>query len=341
LTKLVTISTDREAQQPSVTIVVPAYNSAHYISQTLDSIKAQTFRDYEVIVVNDGSEDRVELERTIESHPLPVIYLSQENKGVSAARNAAIKIARGEFYAQIDADDQWLPNYLEVQLGILKSEPGVTLVYPNAKIIGEHADGGLEFMDISPSAGEVNFESLVRQQCVVMTSVTARMAAIRETGMFDEELRSCEDFDLWLRLAKNGGRIVYHRQPLALYRRHPKSLSSDRVWMTRHLLAVFEKCARTLSLTAVERKALGEQISLNRSLLHLFEGKRALRGSSAEAALADFQQANEHLHSGKLKVAIFFLRYMPRLAMRVLSARERFLTKQAGTELTGFDQPRI
>ena len=336
-----TIRTDRGAQNPAVTVVIPAYNSAHYIPQTLDSIKAQTFSDYEVIVVNDGSDDRVELERALESHALPIIYLSQENKGVSAARNAAIKIARGEFYAQIDADDQWLPNYLEVQLGILKGHPDVTLVYPNATIIGDESEPGLEFMEMSPSDGEVNFESLVRQRCVVMTSVTARMSAIRKAGMFDEDLRGCEDFDLWLRLAKNGGRIVYHRQPLALYRRHAGSLSSDRVWMMHYLLAVFEKCARTLSLTRAERKALDEQISWNRSLLHVFEGKRALTGSSAEIALADFQRANQHLRSTKLKLAILLLRYMPRLGVRVLSARERFLAKQADAELTGFDQPHV
>ena len=335
------ICNDSETQNPAVTVVIPAYNSAHYISQTLDSIKAQTFSDYEVIVVNDGSEDRVELERAIASHALPVIYLSQENKGVSAARNAAIRIARGEFYAQIDADDQWLPNYLEVQLGILKRQPDVTLVYPNATIIGDDFESGLQFMEVSPSDGEVSFESLVRQQCVVMTSVTARMSAIRAAGMFDEGLRSCEDFDLWLRLAKNGGRIIYHRQPLALYRRHAGSLSSDRVWMMHHLLAVFEKCARTLSLTRAERKALDEQISWNRSLLHVFEGKRALTGSSAEAALADFQRVNKHLRSTKLKLAILLLRYMPRLGIRVLSARERLLSKQADTQLTGFDRPHV
>jgi glycosyltransferase involved in cell wall biosynthesis len=335
-----TICTDRGAHNPAVTIVIPAYNSAQYIAQALDSVQAQTFRDYEVIVVNDGSDDREELERILQSHPLPVIYLSQENKGVSAARNAAIKIARGEFYAQLDADDQWTPDYLEVQLGILAREPDVALVYPSATIIGDAADAGVDFMKLSPSEGEVNFETLVRQECVVMTCVTARMNAIRAAGMFDEELRSCEDFDLWLRIVKNVGRIIYHRQPLALYRRHAGSLSSDRVWMMRHLLAVLEKCARTLTLTRSEQKILKDQISWSRSLLHLFEGKRALSTRRAEDALADFQRANRHLRSTKLKLVIFLLRYAPQLTVRVFSARERLLTRQPNSELTGIDQPR-
>jgi GT2 family glycosyltransferase len=325
---------------PTVTVVIAAYNSAHYIADTLDSVHDQNFTDYEVIVVNDGSDDREELERILKSHPLPVTYISQENKGVSAARNAAIRVARGEFYAQLDADDQWTPDYLEVQLGILKDNPDVALVYPNATIIGEGVIDGLEFMKISPSEGEVNFESLVKQTCVVMTCVTARMSAIREAGMFDESIRSCEDFDLWLRIVKNGGRIVYHRQRLVLYRRHEGSLSSDRVWMTRNLVGVFEKCAATFQLTAAERRLLNEQINDQRAMLNLFEGKHALTAGKTNAALTSFQAANRHLRRPKLSVVIFLLRYAPRLVSWVFAARERLFEKQPDHQLTGIDKPR-
>jgi glycosyltransferase involved in cell wall biosynthesis len=332
---------DAQSQQenPAVTVVIAAYNSAHYIGQTLDSVKAQTFTDYEVIVVNDGSHDRAELERIIDSHPLPIVYLSQENKGVSAARNAAIRFARGKFYAQIDADDQWTPDYLEVQLAVLNDNADVTLVYPNATIIGDGFDGTVEFMKISPSEGDVNFESLVRQKCVVMTCVTAHMSTIREAGMFDETLRSCEDFDLWLRIAKNGGRIVYHRRPLVLYRRHEGSLSSDRVWMTRHLLAVFEKCERTFQLTPSEKKLLDDQITENRALLNLFEGKHQLNARQTSAALESFQKANEHLRTSKLAVVIFLLRYAPRLVVWGFAARERLQARKPDHRLSGIDQP--
>ncbi|HEU4768892.1 MAG TPA: glycosyltransferase family A protein, partial [Pyrinomonadaceae bacterium] len=331
---------DAESQRknPAITVVIAAYNSARYISQTLDSVKAQTFDDYEVIVVNDGSKDRAELEQILNSHPLPVIYISQENKGVSAARNAAIRIARGEFYAQLDADDQWTPEYLEVQLGILNDNPDVALVYPNATIIGDGFDGTLEFMKVSPSEGEVNFESLVRQKCVVMTCVTARMSVIRDAGMFDESLRSCEDFDLWLRIVKNGGRVIYHRRPLVLYRRHEGSLSSDRVWMTRHLLAVFEKSAGSFDLTPAEKEILNEQITEHRAMLHLFEGKHRLTARDARAALENFEKANEYLRTSKLALVIFLLRYAPRLVVLAFAARNRFLSRQPDHQLSGIDQ---
>lgn len=325
---------------PAVTVVIPAYNASRYIAQALDSVKAQTFSDYEVIVVNDGSNDRDELERVLHSHSLSIIYLSQENRGVSAARNAAIKIGRGEFYAQLDSDDQWTPDYLEIQLGILNDNPNVALVYPNATIIGAASNDEVEFMKICPSEGEVTFEALVQQKCTVMTSVTARINAIREAGMFDESIRSCEDFDLWLRIVKSGGRIVYHRRSLVLYRRHEGSLSSDRVWMTRHLLAVFEKSTGAFNLTPAETELLNEQITATRAMLRLFEGKRALTTGGASAALVHFQEANEHLRSPKLSLVIVLLRHLPRLVIWVFTERERFLARQPNRQLAGIDQPR-
>lgn len=310
---------------PAVTVVIAAYNSAQYISQALDSVKAQTFTDYEVIVVNDGSDDREELERILESHPLSIIYLSQENSGVSAARNAAIKIARGEFYAQLDADDQWTPDYLEFQLKVLADNPDVALVYPNATISNDANNGGVEFMKVTPSEGEVNFVSLVRQECTVMTCVTARMSAIKKAGMFDESLRRCEDFDLWVRIVKNVGRITYHRRVLALYRRHAGSLSSDRVPMVHSQLAVLEKCSSLANLTNTERKILDQEIHQNRGMLSLFEGKHALRAGAAGTALFHFTEANEHLRSSKLGLVIFLLRHVPRLVVWTFGKRERLL----------------
>jgi GT2 family glycosyltransferase len=331
---------DSTRATPAVTVVVPVYNSARYIAQALYSLKAQTFTDYEVIVVNDGSSDRDELEQILKSHPLPVNYISQENRGVSAARNAAIRVAKGEFYAQLDADDQWTPDYLDVQLGVLRDNPDVALVYPNATIVRDGSDATLEFMTISPSEGDVNFESLVRQKCVVMTCVTARMNAIRGAGMFDESLRSCEDFDLWLRIVRNGGRIIYHRRPLVLYRRHEGSLSSDRVWMVRNLLAVFEKCAASFELTPDEKEILDEQITANRAQLHLFEGKHQLQAGQTQAALNSFQRANEHLRTTKLASVIFLLRHAPRLVGWAFALREQMFAKQGDHQLSGIDQPR-
>lgn len=325
---------------PAASIVIAAYNASAFIQQTLDSVLAQTFTDYETIVVNDGSVDTPELERILESHPLPIVYISQQNKGVSAARNAGIKVAKGKFYAQLDSDDQWEPDYLAVQVRFLTEHPDIGLVYPNAIIFGESSDVGLEYMKICPSEGEVSFESLIEERCIVLTCVTARMSVIRSVGMFDEALRSCEDFDLWLRIIKNGGRISYHRQVLARYRRHHGSLSSDRVWMTSNLLAVMEKTAKRSDLTDSEREILSKQLAFRQTSLQLFQGKHALGLGDATVALKRLEEANRSLRSLKLSVAVLLLRYWPKLPIWAFAARERFLARRQEHVLAGIDTPR-
>jgi GT2 family glycosyltransferase len=332
------ISSKHEA--PAVSVVIPVYNASRYVRDALDSVLAQTFTDYEVIVVNDGSTDSEELEQILKSHPVPIVYVSQENRGLSAARNAGINIARGTFYAQLDADDQWYPEYLATQVGILSGDASIALVYPNAVIFADSCDSGVEFMKICPSEGDVTFESLIGAKCTVMVCVTARMNAIKSAGMFDEALRSCEDFDLWLRIVKKGGRIIYHRQMLARYRRRPGSLSSDRVWMTTNILSVLEKAANTLDLTTAEREILDKQIADRRAALRLFEGKQALGRGETTAAIARFKETNTYLRSPKLSMVILALRHMPRLVSWVFAVRERFLAKSQRHLLAGIDTPR-
>ena len=321
-------SRDSGEQPPAVSIVIAAYNASAYIRETLDSVMAQTFTNYEVIVVNDGSDDSTQLESILESHPLPIVYISQHNKGVSAARNAGIEASLGQFYAQLDSDDQWEPNYLAVQVSFLMEHPDIALVYPNAIIFGDSPHKGLEYMKLSPSEGEVSFESLIEQRCVVLTCVTARMSVIRSAGMFDEAIRSCEDFDLWLRIIKSGHRISYHRQVLARYRKHKGSLSSDRVWMTANLLDVFVKIAKRPDLTKSEREVLEKQFSFRKMLLRLFQGKQALALGDATVALNRLEEANRGLRSLKVSLAILLLRTWPSLPIWVFDARERFWARR-------------
>ena len=208
---------------PRVSVIMPAYNVAPYIGDALRSVFAQTFRDFEVVVVNDGSPDTDDLERVLADYRERVVYLKQENRGVSAARNAGIRAARAPFVAHLDPDDLWEPEYLASQLEVLERNPTIDVLYPDALIFGDSPEAGLRFMDWCPSNGEVTVESLFAERCHVMCSVTARRGALLRTGLFDEALRCSEDFDLWLRVLKSGGRIAYNRRVLARYRRRATS----------------------------------------------------------------------------------------------------------------------
>src|SRR5262245_50161993 len=116
-----TVGAHVKTPTPTVSVIVPAYNVAGYISETLDSVFAQTFGDLEVIVINDGSPDSQGLEIALAPYLDRIVYIKQPNKGAAAARNTGIEAARGEIVAFLDGDDVWLPNYLELQVRVLRN----------------------------------------------------------------------------------------------------------------------------------------------------------------------------------------------------------------------------
>src|SRR5215216_1193601 len=124
------------ATAPTVSVIIPAYNAAKFIGEALNSVYSQTFNAYEVIVINDGSLDTDDLERELKRYPGGLRYIRQENRGAAAARNTGLRAAAGEFIAFLDADDTWLPNFLEKQIEFLKSS-NADLVYADALLSGE------------------------------------------------------------------------------------------------------------------------------------------------------------------------------------------------------------
>ncbi len=318
---------DLSPESPAVSVIMPAYNVAQFIGESLDSVFKQTFDDYEVIVINDGSPDTQELERVLEPYRRRINYIVQENRGLSGARNTGIRAARGRFIALLDSDDLWEPDYLAVQMAEFESDPEIDVLYPNALIFGNAPEAGKKFMDLSPSTGSVTFESLVTQRCNVMVSVTARREMIERVGMFDEKLRSVEDFDLWLRVLKAGGRIKYHRRVLVRYRRWQGSLSSDPVWMCKHVLQVLEKASRTFDLSSTERQTLDRARSGFSAKLMLQEGKRAFFHGDTKAAINNLTEANAFFKSRKIKLTLWLLRLTPQLLLRAYNVRDRFFLR--------------
>lgn len=313
---------------PVVSVVIPAYNVAEYIGEALESIFAQTFGEFEVIVVNDGSPDTPELERVLEPYRDRLVYIRQENRGVSGARNTGMKVARGEYYAQLDPDDVWEPNYLSVQLQTLR-ETGADLVYPNAVFFGDGPEVGRLFMDLCPSTGEVTAEKLLRFECTVMTSVTARREVLLGAGMYDEAIKTAEDFDLWLRVALQGSRIVYHRQPLVRYRQRAESLSSDPRRMLRNALVVLDKAEQSGKLNAAERAGLEEGRRQLRARMRLCDGKQAFVSGDVPGAIAGLSEANLVMQSRRMAWQVRLLRWCPGLLMRAYNLRQRYGWKPA------------
>jgi glycosyltransferase involved in cell wall biosynthesis len=312
-----------QTASPLVSVIVPAYDVAEFIGEALNSALAQSFTNYEIIVVNDGSPDTEQLERVLAPYLSRIVYLKQENRGVSAARNTAIAAARGSLLAFLDADDVWLPNYLEVQVARILADPTIDVLYPNVVIFGGSSEAGEEFMTICPSSGEVTFERLLLQECNVSNCSIARRESIVRAGLFDESLRSVEDFDLWLRVIKQGGRIAYHRDVLARYRRRQGSLTADPIWLSEHILKVLAKVKETMELTPSERATLETQIQHFHALLRLQEGKRAFFSGDTAGAIDGITEANQFFRNRKFSFTLMMLRVAPRLLLRAYELRDR------------------
>ena len=311
-------------RMPAVSIIIPAYNSSPYIEDALDSVFAQTFTDYEVIVINDGSPDAEELKEVLAPYSERIVYLEQENQGTAGARNTAIAAARGRYIALLDPDDLWTPDYLQVQLDILESDSSIDVLYPDAMMFGDGPRSGKRFMQLCPSEGEITFQSLVEFRCQVYIGVTAKRDVLIRAGLFDPDRAVIEDFDLWLRVLKTGGRIAYHRRVLAYYRERSDAQSADRIVMLQRQINAIDKAMRTLELTESERDAAARTRALFQATMQLNLAKRAFRYRDFPRAVAHLNEANAHLRRRKLTIAAYGMKLMPRVLLRIYNAREVF-----------------
>ena len=304
-----------------VSIIIPAYNTSQYIAETLDSVFAQTFKDYEVIVINDGSPDTPELEKVLQPYRDRILYLKQENRGLAGARNTGVRHAQGKYVAFLDSDDCWFPEFLESQLGLLEGAGVPDLVYADSLDVGNAPGHPHRFMEANPSRGVPTFESLLVGKCVVVVScVVARKQALIDAGLFDERLRSVEDYDLWLRVAHRGGRIAYQEKVLAKRRVRPDSLSAAAVRMKECHLQVLEKLDKTLELSKGTRSLIRRHIALVQANLELAKGKDCLAAGRHAEAREHFSAANAYFRSLKLRFAVGLLCYAPDLAPAVVRA---------------------
>lgn len=308
---------------PMVSVVIPAYNAARFISETIDSVLAQTFDAYEVIVINDGSPDTEALEGVLAPYGERVRYLKQENRGAAAARNAGVLAARGPYVAFLDSDDSWMESYLVEQLRFIEdAEPAYDLVYTDALLTGESPLAGKTFMEIAPSEGVVTFEKLLTDECNLITSgVVARRQILLDVGLFDEALRRAQDYDLWLRLAKAGARIGYQRKVLIRYRCHSDSLSGDALTQINRHLTVLNKTARRDDLTPNEQRVLAGARARLEAHLKLERGKLRLVDGDFAAAAAELKDANRWQRSWRLRLVLLWLRVSPRSLQRIYKLR--------------------
>lgn len=214
-----------EQDRPLVSVIIPAFNVAAWIGETIQSVLHQTYRPTEVIVVDDGSTDSTPL--VAQSFGKAVKYIRKINGGVGSARNAGFRVSTGEYVAFVDADDLWLPDKLARQVALLESKPDVGWVYCDALVVDDSDNNILDRVGRTSDLPEGDIvDSLLLNNFVPCPSPLIRRALLATLGGFDElrSLTVSEDWDMWLRLAAAAPAGCV-RSPLARVRSHPGSMT--------------------------------------------------------------------------------------------------------------------
>jgi glycosyltransferase involved in cell wall biosynthesis len=226
---------------PEVSVVIGAYNCGLYIKETVLSVINQVFKNWELVIVDDGStDDTYKIISNIRDDRIRVIRLDKNSGLPAISRNTGIKASRGEFIAFLDHDDIWFPDKLSIQLQCLKEDPSIGLVCCNLKIMSsdKRFDNMNHIFDNRRRSGDL-YKELMSSNFIVCSSVVTRAAILRDLGYFDEDpnIVACEDLELWLRIARQN-KIVFIPQSLGAYRVHDFNRSGDGKQLQRCLCIV-------------------------------------------------------------------------------------------------------
>ncbi|HLL92495.1 MAG TPA: glycosyltransferase [Solirubrobacteraceae bacterium] len=272
---------------PRVSVIIPARNASASLPDALDSVIAQTYGDWEVIVADDGSTD--DTRALVDGyHPRVTCLRSERNLGIGGARNLALTRASGELAALLDADDQWLPDYLEKQVArydaAVADGEDVGIVCCDAF---ELRPDGLRAGKYSQRAGwndPVTLTTLLRDNTIFVSAIAPR-AVIEQLGGFATDCLGTEDFDMWLRILESGRTVVAAREPLALYRIGDTAISANVAVMARAAQVAYGHALTRGRLDARQRAIAYRQLRLHR-FVELWEETARLHGESGRVPWA-------------------------------------------------------
>ncbi|HJL63671.1 MAG TPA: glycosyltransferase family A protein [Candidatus Marinimicrobia bacterium] len=235
--------------QPDISVIIPAFNRAHTLPKALDSVLSQTLKPREIIVVDDGSTD--ETNAVLANYP-GLCIISQDNRGVSAARNMGIKKAGGEWLAFLDSDDEWLKEKLEKQWDAICIDD--KLICHTEEIWIRNGQR------VNPMKKHKKFGGIIYERCLPLcvispSSVMIHRSVFKDVGVFDESLEVCEDYDLWLRICAKYS-VLFIDEPLIVkYGGHEDQLSRKYWGMDRFRVKALEKMMSFGALNDEDEKA--------------------------------------------------------------------------------------
>jgi glycosyltransferase involved in cell wall biosynthesis len=225
---------------PLVSIITPVYNGEQFLLEAIESALAQTYQNFELLIVNDGSTDNSKAIITNYLNNTKIRYFEQQNAGVAAARNLALRNANGKYIGFLDQDDLWLPDKLSTQIRFLETNPEIAFVHSRQSYIQADGTPIADYAKdwVSDLHGKCFIELFKRNRIAVLT-VLLRKDVIDEIGFFNETVSRVDDYELWLRICSKYP-IGFQDEKLALYRCHDTNASHDHFKMEQAELTALE-----------------------------------------------------------------------------------------------------
>jgi glycosyltransferase involved in cell wall biosynthesis len=286
--------------KPTVSVVIPTYNRAQFVTKAIDSVLSQTFTDYEIIVVDDGSTDNTK--ETLKQYRDKIKYIYQENSGVSTARNTGIKNSTGPWLAFLDSDDKWLPEYLSTQMEQAGQFPEICMQTTdchkavwegNERTYFEMNHTMAEFRGTDYLLFVAPFRFIVTHGPWQVGSTIFRRDAITKAGLFDTSLNLNEDFDLMARVALQGSFGIIRKMLVVMYRREESiecltsQIKKNPIQARELEEKIYEKLQRIETLKCRERKALSGLLGMNRRAI----GNLLLKNGNIAGARESYKRA--------------------------------------------------
>ena len=269
-----------------ISIVIPIYNSAKYLPEAIDSVLRQSYQKVEIIIVDDGSTDntRQVVEKYMKKYPDKIKCFHQENKGPSAARNKGIQESKGKYIAFLDADDMWLEGYLskcikcliEKECELVMTDNYIDIYDKDNKFIDRQYKSRENYLGNENKLYEILFQRFQKGFSGEIR-IVLKKSCFDKIGFFDEKLRILEDWELWLRIAKENLKIGYIQEPLFIYRRHPNAVCRNKKNERLKLVNAYDAF----------KKHRKEAFKINKSLKKIYSKTLWMLGSESMAGKID------------------------------------------------------
>jgi len=230
------------SKNPTVSVIVPTYNRAHLVGRAIQRILNQTYQDFEIIIVDDGSTDNIDdIIKEFQKKEKRIKYIRHEkNRGGSAARNTGIKAVRGEYIAFLDSDDEWLPEKLKRQIEVFKNALSEICVVYTGFVYKDELNRDTSKQFVPKKRGWI-YEDILAGNCVGTTStVLIKRKYFEKAGLFDENLPSCQDWEMWIRIAKEY-QFDFIKDLLVIYHVHENRISTNLEAIIKGITIVINK----------------------------------------------------------------------------------------------------